>query len=91
MFYLAPGDYHWFHSPADIIISKITHIPGVLKKVDPMSVEKFKNIYNKNEWVVLEGNTKFGKIWMTMIGALNVGSIRLNFLDLDYYKLSNKN
>lgn len=33
VFYLAPGDYHRFHSPSRFLLEKITHIPGLLRKV----------------------------------------------------------
>jgi phosphatidylserine decarboxylase len=33
VFYLAPGDYHRFHSPSKFEVDKIIHIPGFLRKV----------------------------------------------------------
>ena len=31
--YLAPGDYHWFHSPTDWTIEHRRHIPGMLRNI----------------------------------------------------------
>ncbi len=44
-------------------------------------MERIKGIYTKNERVTLEGKTQLGNMWMVMVGALNVGSIKLNFYD----------
>lgn len=30
LMYLAPGDYHWFHSPTDWTIEHRRHIPGIV-------------------------------------------------------------
>lgn len=81
VFYLAPGDYHRFHSPSKFILDRIIHIPGRLRKVGQSTVEKYHGIYCKNERVTLEGKSDLGNMWMVMVGALNVGSIKLKFMD----------
>lgn len=54
IFYLAPGDYHRFHSPADFQIVTRTVIPGSLHKVNEKSLrENGGKVYNKNYRVLL--------------------------------------
>ncbi|XBW38683.1 hypothetical protein QEN19_004271 [Hanseniaspora menglaensis] len=91
--YLAPGDYHHYHSPADWLIKIRRHFPGQLYSVSPYFQKNFKNLFILNERVSLLGNWKHGFFSMTPVGATNVGSIKLNF-DKDLitnYNMTGKN
>jgi len=79
--YLAPGDYHRVHAPFDMHITDITHIPGNLLSVSLMNVRHIRELYNKLERVVLSGNNELGKFHFVFVGAFNVGSIKLSFMD----------
>ncbi|MEI8343585.1 MAG: phosphatidylserine decarboxylase [Candidatus Moraniibacteriota bacterium] len=77
-FYLSPSDYHHFHAPTDFKIQKIIHVPGTLFPVKKSSLEKNKNLFVKNERVILECLTVQGFLfYFVAIGALNVGKIRI--------------
>ena len=90
IFYLAPGDYHRYHSHDNISVSKINHVPGHL------AVVRIKDLHNKtyteNERIILSGETKFGNYFYGIVGATNVGSmdltfdssVRTNILEHDY-------
>jgi len=77
--YLAPGDYHRFHSPADCQFKTRNHIVGKLLPVKEKYVKTHSNVYEKNERVSLFGDWVQGLMCMVFVGALNVGSIDLNF------------
>ena len=77
--YLAPGDYHRFHSPVDLVVKKRIHIYGRLKPVKENYVKTHVDVYEKNERVSIFGDWEQGKFCMVFVGALNVGSIELNF------------
>jgi len=77
--YLAPGDYHRFHSPADCQFKTRNHIIGKLLPVKEKYVKTHSNVYEKNERVSLFGDWVQGLMCMVFVGALNVGSIDLNF------------
>ena len=77
--YLAPGDYHHYHSPTDWVVKIRRHFPGQLYSVSPYFQKNFKNLFILNERVSLLGNWKHGFFSMTPVGATNVGSIKLNF------------
>lgn len=79
--YLAPGDYHRYHSPANFTANYRRHIAGYLEPVRPAYIEKHKDVLKDNERVSLLGEWKHGLFTMSFIGALNVGSIKLNFDD----------
>lgn len=77
--YLAPGDYHHYHSPTNWLVKIRRHFPGQLYSVSPYFQKNFKNLFILNERVSLLGNWKHGFFSMTPVGATNVGSIKLNF------------
>ena len=77
--YLSPGDYHRFHSPAVMSVNNRRHVPGYLCPVRPSYLEKNKDGLKDNERATLFGQWGQGFFAMTMVGALNVGSIVLNF------------
>jgi phosphatidylserine decarboxylase len=79
--YLAPGDYHRYHSPAVFTANYRRHIAGYLEPVRPSYLEKHKDVLKDNERVSVLGEWKHGMFAMSFIGALNVGSIRLLFDD----------
>jgi len=74
--YLAPGDYHRFHSPAQCNITKRRHIAGELISVKPSLLSWLPHLFAINERVVLHGNYGSGEMITTVaVGATNVGSI----------------
>ena len=79
--YLAPGDYHRFHSPVNWKINFRRHFPGKLYSVRPTFASWFPNLFSLNERVVYMGNWKHGFFSMTAVGATNVGSMRIYFDD----------
>ncbi|KAF5312212.1 hypothetical protein D9619_003687 [Psilocybe cf. subviscida] len=77
--YLAPGDYHRFHSPTAWVVEKRRHFVGELFSVSPWMAKRLENLFVLNERVALLGRWKYGFFSMIPVGATNVGSIRVNF------------
>ena len=77
--YLAPSDYHRFHSPAICNAEYRRHIAGYLDPVKPAYVNRHKDVFKNNERVNLFGNWTHGFFFQSFVGALNVGSIKLTF------------
>jgi phosphatidylserine decarboxylase len=77
--YLAPGDYHRFHSPANWMVNFRRHFPGALLSVRPSFIAWVEGLFNINERVSYVGNWSHGFFSMTAVGATNVGSIRVYF------------
>ncbi|XP_042251233.1 phosphatidylserine decarboxylase proenzyme, mitochondrial isoform X2 [Thunnus maccoyii] len=77
--YLAPGDYHCFHSPADWRVELRRHFPGSLMSVNPGVARWVKELFVLNERVALTGQWQHGFFSLTAVGATNVGSIRVYF------------
>lgn len=77
--YLAPGDYHRFHSPVNWVVERRRHFAGELYSVSPYLQNRLPNLFTLNERVVLLGRWKHGMFSMTPIGATNVGSIKIHF------------
>jgi len=77
--YLAPGDYHRFHSPTNWVVSSRRHFAGELYSVSPFIVKSLENLFVLNERVALEGRWRYGFFSMIPVGATNVGSINIHF------------
>jgi phosphatidylserine decarboxylase len=75
--YLSPGDYHRIHAPFDFKLEMIRHIPGRLLSVSSKNAASVRDLYNKNERLILKGTSNYGNCFLVFVGALNVGSIRL--------------
>ena len=79
--YLSPGDYHRFHSPAIHRGLYRRHIAGYLSPVKPSYVNKHRDVFKNNERVNIFGQWKDSDdfFFTSFVGALNVGSILLDF------------
>ena len=77
--YLAPGDYHRFHSPVSWVCTTRRHFAGELYSVSPYVQRTLPGLFTLNERVVLLGRWKHGFFSYTPVGATNVGSIKINF------------
>jgi phosphatidylserine decarboxylase len=78
-YYLCPTDYHRVHSPVDGVIKEVRYVPGNLWPVNDWSVTNISELFVKNERVVIEIETLRGPVAVVLVGATNVGSIRLTF------------
>ncbi|XP_044728224.1 phosphatidylserine decarboxylase proenzyme, mitochondrial [Chrysoperla carnea] len=79
--YLAPGDYHRFHSPTDWQPGQRKHFSGELLSVNPGIASWIPDLFVLNERAVYTGTWKHGFFSMTAVGATNVGKIRVFFDD----------
>ncbi|CAG8561827.1 5180_t:CDS:2 [Paraglomus occultum] len=77
--YLAPGDYHRFHSPNNWVVEKRRHFAGELYSVSPYMARILPDLFVLNERVALLGRWRYGFFSMVAVGATNVGSIKINF------------
>jgi len=81
--YLSPGDCHRYYSPSNIHVLNRIYLPGFLEPVRPNYLQKHPKALLKNERVTLycakEGSND--NLYITYVGALNVGSITLCFDD----------
>jgi len=77
--YLAPGDYHRFHSPTNWVVEGRRHFAGELYSVSPYLQRTLPGLFTLNERVVLLGRWRWGFFSYVPVGATNVGSIKINF------------
>ncbi|CAH8490008.1 unnamed protein product, partial [Schistosoma turkestanicum] len=76
--YLAPGDYHRFHSPVEWIPTVRRHFPGRLLSVRPNIAGRLPGLYTINERVVYLGEWNYGLMSFAAVGAFGVGNIHVN-------------
>ena len=73
--YLSPKDYHRMHMPFKGDLKEQVHIPGRLFSVAPHTVKTVSRIFSRNERVVANFDTEFGRLAMVLVGAINVAAI----------------
>lgn len=89
-FYLSPKDYHRYHASFDCKINKAIYVAGKLLPVNIPYLKKEKNLFVKNERVILECENEGKLFYMIFVGALNVGQMVINFEpDIETNKLTN--
>eukprot|EP01134_Creolimax_fragrantissima_P007342 CFRG7342T1 len=77
--YLAPGDYHRYHSPCEWTIDTSRHFPGDLLSVNPAVARVLEGLFNYNERACITGDWEHGFFSYVAVGAYNVGSMMFNF------------
>ncbi len=80
LFYLAPGDYHRFHSPLDGVVTGYDYLPGTCRPVNTLGRKMFPHVYVTNRRVVLwlrSADDPGSEVCLVLIGAMGVGRIVL--------------
>jgi phosphatidylserine decarboxylase len=75
--YLAPSDYHRVHCPLDAELRALHWVPGALHSVRPSVLAARARVFTENERCVLRFASPRGPFFLVMVGALNVGRIRV--------------
>ncbi len=74
--YLSPRDYHRVHAPETCELASVRRIPGARYSVAPAVLDA-RLVLPVNERAVFRLETARGRLWMVMVGATNVGRIRV--------------
>ncbi|HVS08439.1 MAG TPA: archaetidylserine decarboxylase [Planctomycetota bacterium] len=75
--YLSPRDYHRVHSPEDSALAEVRWVRGARYSVDPRVLARRPRVLSINERAVLRLEGANGTLLLVMVGALNVGRIRV--------------
>ena len=75
--YLSPRDYHRVHAPIAARLGAVAWLPGDLLSVAPKVLARRAKVLSINERAVLRLDGARGPLFLVMVGALNVGRIRV--------------
>lgn len=73
--YLSPRDYHRIHMPAAGRLVSMSHIPGSLYSVNPLTANHISGLFARNERVVCLFEREGTRFAMVLVGATIVGSM----------------
>ncbi|MEM1175784.1 MAG: archaetidylserine decarboxylase [Pseudomonadota bacterium] len=73
--YLAPFNYHRVHAPVDGTLVAAHYVPGDLFSVNAATARHVPGLFRRNERLNLHFETDKGRCMVSLVGALNVGSI----------------
>jgi phosphatidylserine decarboxylase len=84
-FYLAPRDYHRFHSPCDVRVERARYVPGTLWPVNRIGLTGVDGLFAQNERIAARMRVRRGDtlLCLVAVGATLVGKIRLRFDSLE--------
>lgn len=74
--YLSPKDYHRVHSPRDGQVRQLSYLPGRLWPVFPAATRSIRDLFARNERLVVWLETDVGEVAVVMVGAFGVGRMR---------------
>jgi phosphatidylserine decarboxylase len=81
--YLSPRDYHRFHAPCEVHVSRLRYLPGALWPVNRAGVEGVDALFAQNERICafMDLPVPGGQqaICIVAVGATLVGKVRVNF------------
>lgn len=75
--YLSPRDYHRVHTPVAGRLVEAHWLPGARYSVAPKVLAARAKVFSINERCVMRIETESGPLFYVMVGALNVGRIRV--------------
>ncbi|MCE2392685.1 MAG: phosphatidylserine decarboxylase, partial [Proteobacteria bacterium] len=83
-FYLAPRDYHRFHAPCALQVTRAKYVPGSLWPVNSLGLAGVDGLFAQNERLCIFGRTGAGagELALVAVGATLVGKVRVRFDDL---------
>ncbi len=73
--YLAPSDYHRVHMPVGGRLLRSIAVPGALYSVNSHTEAEVPGLFARNERLVCEFDTPYGRVLSIMVGAMIVASI----------------
>lgn len=73
--YLAPTNYHRVHMPFDGVLTATRYVPGTLFSVNNTTAEHVPDLFARNERLVCEFDTEWGKACVILVGAMIVAGI----------------
>ncbi|HEB96780.1 MAG TPA: phosphatidylserine decarboxylase [Sedimenticola thiotaurini] len=73
--YLSPRDYHRIHMPLGGRLLQMTHVPGRLFSVSPVTTRVVPRLFARNERIVNIFDTGAGPMALIMVGAIFVASM----------------
>lgn len=92
--YLSPRDYHRFHAPCDLRVTRLRHLPGALWPVNRIGVEGIEALFARNErlcaFFAAAGGAERDEaaaalprrseaLCIVAVGATMVGKVRVTF------------
>jgi phosphatidylserine decarboxylase len=75
--YLSPRDYHRIHSPEDVELRAVERFDGAFRSVAPGLLARRPRVLATNERAALRLEGERGPLVLVLVGALNVGRIRV--------------
>lgn len=73
--YLAPTNYHRVHMPFDGMLIATRYVPGTLFSVNDITAKNVPDLFARNERLVCEFDTTFGRACVVLVGAMIVAGI----------------
>jgi phosphatidylserine decarboxylase len=73
--YLAPHNYHRIHAPFDAELRAARYVPGDLFSVNNATATHVRGLFRRNERLVMQFQTRYGRAALVLVGALMVGAI----------------
>lgn len=75
--YLSPRDYHRVHGPLEAELTRLAWLGTERFSVRASTLLKVPRVFVRNERVALRLETEYGPLLLVLVGALNVGRLRV--------------